>query len=153
MSDNPFAPPASEVRDLSAHRGSPITGVILGLLVDIGGTVIASMLIGGLFAVFMAQSGMPAEEIFAALSDTRFASPLFVVSTIAGAALSVLGGYVCQRIARRSNYHLALVLAGLSTAIGLAMSWTTYSALGHVLLTLLNVASVLLGTRLAGRQH
>ena len=153
MPDNPFAPPTSEVRDLSPRPGSPIKGVILGLLVDIGGTVISSMVIGGVFAVFMAQSGMPPEEIFAALSDTRFSSPLFVVSTIAGGGLSVLGGYVCQRIARRSNYRLALVLAGLSTAIGLAMSWSSYSALVHALLTLLNVASVLLGTRLAGRQH
>lgn len=152
MSDNPFAPPASEVRDVSSRPGSPIKGVILGLLVDIGGSVVAGMLIGAAFAVFMAQSGMPAEEIFAALSNTRFASPLFVVSTMAGAGFSVLGGYICQRIARRQNYRLALVLAGLSTILGVAMSWSTYSPLAHALLTLLNVASVLLGTRLAGRQ-
>lgn len=111
------------------------------------------MLIGGVFAVLMAQSGMPPEEVFAALANRRFSSPLYVVSTIAGGSLSVLGGYVCQRIARRQNYRLALVLAGLSTAIGLAMSWSTYPLLGHVFLTLLNVGSVLLGTRLAGRQH
>jgi CBS domain containing-hemolysin-like protein len=148
---NPFAPPASDVRDVSLRPGSPIKGAIIGLLVDIGGTTITGIFIGIVFAVYMAKSGMSQEQIYAALSNSRFGTPISIVSTIVGGGFSMLGGYVCQRIALRKNYRLALLIACLSTAFGSAMAGSSNSLTWHTLMAALTFGSVLLGTKLAGR--
>ena len=65
-----------------------------------------------------------------------------------GVLCSVLGGYVCERIARRRDYKAGAVLAALSAVLGLAMGAGAASAPMLALLVFLTVGSVLLGTRL-----
>ncbi len=42
---NPYAPPDAKLADPAAAPGSPLKAVALGLAVDLGGTVIATVLV------------------------------------------------------------------------------------------------------------
>ena len=61
--------------------------------------------------------------------------------------MSFLGGMVCTRAARRSNYSLGRLLASLSASIGLLLSFSQHSAATNLLLTTLTFATVMLGTK------
>lgn len=146
MSINPYAPPKSKEVATTRPTG-PILAVFIGLLIDVGGTFLLSILLGILYAVVQISSGKKLPEILAAMNQT---SCLALVGVASGSILSVLGGLVCTRLARRTDYELGYVLAIISATSGLLLSFVTghHALLRTVLLTLLTVACVLLGTRL-----
>ena len=72
---------------------------------------------------------------------------LFIVGTIAGAGFSVLGGYVCERIARRQNYRVGLVLGCVSAGLAVLVGWSSTPPLQLVFFSLLTFVCVLVGTR------
>jgi hypothetical protein len=107
--------------------------------------VVAS--IGWGAALGAAGHGPP--EIEAALTRAD-ADPLLSATFLAvGVLCSVLGGYVCERIARRGDYKAGAILAALSAVLGLAMGASSTSVPMLALLIFLTIGSVLLGTRLA----
>jgi hypothetical protein len=73
---------------------------------------------------------------------------LFYAATVVGLGFSVLGGYVCARVARRSELKLGAILAAVSAVLGIVLSADHYQ-LGTLLsLTLAGIGAVLLGARL-----
>ena len=121
--------------------------VLVGLAIDVGGSLLFGAVVGILYAASLASSGMNEQEIAKALANIQTGSWAYVVGTLAGAVLSFLGGFSCARIAQRADYRLGLVLAVLSAGSGLALSWEAYAPMQNVLLTLSTAACVLLGTK------
>ncbi|MGH8630701.1 MAG: hypothetical protein ACREU7_08045, partial [Burkholderiales bacterium] len=62
--------------------------------------------------------------------------------------LSALGGYVCARVARRSEYKLGAILGVISTLAGLSMAIWYYPLKMNVTLAVVTFLMVMLGARL-----
>ena len=145
---NPYAPPQAAVKDLPAGAGSAIKAVTFGLAADIGGTFASTLVLMVIYGIVLGASGASAEQIAAAsegaLTDDSW---LYYTSTLVGLGFSVLGGYVCARIARRAELKLGGIVAVLSALIGLFLAGDSYQ-LGTLLsLTLASIGAVMIGAR------
>jgi hypothetical protein len=145
---NPYAPPEATVQDQPSKPGSAFKAIALGLVVDIGGSLIGTVLLALVYGVALGAAGVKREDIAAAMQASATDSWFFYVGMLVGLGFSVLGGYVCARIARRSELKLGAILAALSAISGLALAGDEQQ-LGTLLsLTLLGVGAVLAGARL-----
>jgi MFS family permease len=149
MSGDRFKPPSAHVQDPGRGRGSTLKGVIAGLVVDLLSTMLFGVVASIGWGIALGAAGHSQQEIEMALTRAD-ADPLMSATFLAvGVLCSVLGGYVCERIARRGDYHAGAILAALSAVLGLAIGASSTSAPMLGLLAFLTVGSVLLGTRLA----
>lgn len=148
MQTNPYSPPKAAVADQPRPPASSLKAVLAGLAVDIGGTLVSGTVFGVIYAIWLASAGMKGSEIQAAASTITPYSWVWIASMLAGSFFSVLGGFVCSRMARRPDYKLGFVLGALSAALGLMSSYKSHSLLGNAALTCLTLALVLLGTKL-----
>ena len=147
MQNNPYTPPKAPLKDQPRVAGSPVKAVLVGLAIDVGGSLLVGLVVGGLYAVSLASQGMSEAEIAEVLTNIPGDSWVSIVGMLAGAVLSFVGGFACARIAGRAEYRLGLILAFLTAAFGLFMSWEAYTPLQNVLLTLSTAACVLLGAK------
>jgi MFS family permease len=144
---NPFEPPASPIAEPPDAPGSPVKAVLLGVLVDLGGSLVSSFVLGVVYVMQVASSGVSEAEMAARLADMGNVGWVFAVGSAVGCGFSVLGGYVCARISRRRDYSLAAIVAACSAGFGALVSWGTMGALQLILLSAVTVACVLLGNR------
>lgn len=144
---NPYDPPQTPVSDPQPQAGSALKAVLLGLAVDIGGSLVASVVLGLVYAVVLASSGVSGDELRLALEGVMQTGWGFAIASAVGCAFSVAGGYVCARVSRRRDYRLGWVLAALSVGIGTLVGADGYSLLQQVLLGGVTVACVLIGVR------
>ena len=106
---NPYAPPEAAVHDLPVKPGSAFKAVALGLATDIGGTLVATVILALIYGAALGAAGVRREEIAAAMQVSATDSWFFYAMTGVGLGFSVLGGYVCARIARRSELKLGAI--------------------------------------------
>jgi hypothetical protein len=111
---SPYAAPSAKVSDPAPRPGSPYKAVIFGLLTDFGGTIALSVLLTFIWGV--AQS----PEV--ATGEAMTVDPWYSwVGFAGGFGFSVLGGYVCARVAGQSEYTLGAILAVLVVVLGLLL--------------------------------
>jgi hypothetical protein len=144
---NPYEPPRAPVTDPRPRAGSPAKAVLLGLAVDIGGTLLASMVLGAVYAVMLAGSGLDAAALQEAMDGFGRSGWGFAIGSAVGCGFSVLGGHVNARISRRTDYRLGWVQAALAVGLGVLIGADSYSPLQHVLLAGVSAACVLIGVR------
>jgi hypothetical protein len=144
---NPYVPPDAKLADPAAAPGSPIKAVLIGLAVDIGGSFLVTLILALAYGMYLAATGVSQEDIALASRSIDTDSWLFYASSLAGGVFSFLGGYVCARIARRSEYTLGVVLAVLSAAFGLWMSMDPNQVGVLASLTLASIGAVMIGVR------
>lgn len=142
---NPYAPPQAALQDVPAGAGSPVKAVTLGLAADIGGTVAATLIFFVLYGIWLGATGADPEEINGMLDTDSW---LFWAATAVGLAFSVLGGYVCARIAKRAEMKLGAIVAVLSAAIGVLLSADQYQLGTQISMTLAAIGAVMAGARL-----
>ena len=135
-----------------APRGSPVKGMILGVVVDIGGSLIASFVLLFAWAMWLGASGMDAESIAQTMAEPDPLSSFSLTSYAVGGGFSWLGGYVCARIAQETELTCAAMVATISTLLALAMGFGLPFAL-HLFLTALTAAAVMLGGWMGQRQN
>jgi hypothetical protein len=146
---NPYAPPEATVDDLPARPGSAFKAIALGLATDIGGTLLATILLAVIYGAGLGAAGVKGEEIAATLRASATDSWFFYATALVGLGFSGLGGYVCARVARRSELKLGAILAALSAILGLALAGDEQQQLGTLLsFTLAGIGAVLAGARL-----
>jgi hypothetical protein len=128
--------------------------VITGLAVDLGGTMLASLLIGLVHGLSLVRQGMPPEQVGPALAEVDPRSSYFIVSTVVGGAFSLLGGYVCARMVlrdeRKTTAIMALVSAAIALAIALAIGELPWLQAAGIVLT---IATVMAGGELGRRRN
>jgi len=144
---NPYTPPQSPLRDQPRPPASAVKAVLVGLAIDVGGSLLTGAILGMVYGVSLASQGMNEQEMAAALANIPSTSWVNIVGSLVGGVLSFLGGFACTRIARRPDYRLGLVLAAISAVSGLALSWQAHPPMQNALLTLSTAACVLLGTK------
>jgi len=146
---NPYSPPGATVHDQPPRPGSAFKAVALGLATDIGGTLVATAILAVIYGIALAASGVKREDIAATMQASATDSWFFYVSSLVGLGFSVLGGYVCARIARRSELKFGAILAALSALFGILFAGENTQELGTFLsLTLLGIGAVVVGARL-----
>jgi hypothetical protein len=156
MTTNPFKPPETDSTKNPPPPGTPgqpLLAVLAGLAVDIGGSAVVGFAIGVIHVASLAAQGLTEAQVQEALAQFPRDSPLSIAATLIGALLSVLGGYVCGRMARRVEYRAGLAMAAVSTVYGLLMAQAAHET-GEMtlLLTAATVACNLLGVKY-GAEH
>ena len=140
---NPFAPPRAKVTDAGANEpGSRIKALVLGGLVDVGGTT----LVGIPVVIAGSLSGMSLAQ--AAAEALQTSTPIFWLLTVLGLFFSTLGGYVCARIAKRDELRLGLLQGSVLALFGFLVGSATHSVVVNLMFALLTLAFVVLGARI-----
>ena len=149
MSEDRFKPPSSRVEDRPRGKGSAVKGLAVGLLVDIVATMLFSVVVSIIWGFALAAGGRSAQEVEAAFANVE-RDPLIATVLVGGGVLcSVLGGFVCERIARQRNYRTGAGLGVASVLVGVVFGAPAASPAMTALLAVLTIGSALLGTRLA----
>jgi len=146
--NNPYAPPDAKLADPAAGPGSAAKAVAIGLAVDIGGTTIATVILALAYGIVLGALGASAEEIEAVITNVPTDSGFFYMVALGGLAFSMLGGFVCARIAKRSELKLGAILAAISAGLGLALGGDETQLGTMISLTLLGIAAVIAGARI-----
>ena len=144
--EDPYRPPTARLSPGAADTlGSPLIAVLVGLVVDIGGTLLTNPVIGVAYATHLAASGMQPEQIVQVgrpLAD----NPVFTAIEVAvGLGFSVLGGYLCARIVGRDEYRWATVMAVLELLVGLAFTGEDHAIGFELAMFVLSCCAVLSG--------
>jgi hypothetical protein len=125
-------------------RGSPVKGMILGVVVDLGGSLIASFALFFVWAIWLGASGVDADAIAQQMAEPEPLSAFSLLGYVLGGGFSWFGGYVCARVARETELQCAAVVATISTLValvlGTGMPWGLY-----LFLTILTFGTVMLG--------
>ena len=149
---NPYQPPAAAVRDVAPRRGSPLKAVLYGVLIDIGGSIGAGVLLVLVYSIALASSGASAEDIERALREPDPFSSLSLAGFAAGTAASFLGGFVCARLAGPNEMKWVGVVAAVSGAVSLLMG-SGYALEWNAVLALASMAAVFAGGAAAARRN
>lgn len=152
---NPYSAPASKVADPAPRPGSPYKAVGLGLLTDFGGTIVFSTILTFLYGVMLAGSGVAQEDLEAAIRNASAGDSLyFWIGSIGGCGCSMLGGYVCARVARQSEYTLGVILAASVVVLGMLLFGDGGLDLGlSVLLNAATIAAVIAGAWIGKKRN
>lgn len=147
MSDphNPYRPPGAAVRDVAAPAGAPVKAAVYGVLIDVGGSIVAGLILVTLFSALLAADGASMDEIQRALGEPDPTSWFSLIGFVIGFATSFLGGYVCARVAAKGEMRPVGVVAAVSGVAGLLMGSGSYALEWNALLALLSMATVFAG--------
>ena len=156
MPTNPFKPPETDSTKgprPPATAGSPLKAVLMGLAVDIGGSTVLGVVISLVYAVQLHGQGVAEGDMREAMDNMPHDSALYIAGTLLGALMSVLGGYVCARVARRDEYRAGAVMAAVSVIFGLMM--TAHPSLDEMTLLLMvtGAACNLLGVKYGAERN
>lgn len=141
---DPYQPPSSDLTPRTEPPGSAVKAVVIGLLADIGGSIAAGIVLTFAYGFTLGLSGANAEQIASALANIPTDSWLSITGMVVGGGFSVLGGYLCARIARHSEYKLGAIVAAVSGISGLFLGGQVPAGI-NLALSLATIASVMLG--------
>ena len=152
VANNPFEPPKSNVVDpnQALRPGSIWKGVVIGAVVDFGGTFIFSLVLFFVYALLHGSANMSSEDV--QTIGQQYAKDLVqgttlwgIISFAVGSILSLLGGYLCARYARE-RWKVANSILGIGMGVLGLFSGGNYYSLGAKLsLGILTFAIVYLG--------
>ena len=151
MATNPFKPPSADVDIPDTRRGSPVRALVLGVVVDFAGTMVASTVFFLLIGAYLASSGTPADQVVS--YEFGLDSPIGIVLNIVGALFSVLGGYVCARVAKHAEYRLGAILAGVNVVLGLLLGGEAAANAYGLISSVITIAAVMIGTHIGAQQN
>jgi len=149
---------SSSEQSSSEYNGNsvsaPIMGLIIGLLIDIGGSMLLSSMIYSAYSVYSIVNGIPHETVNSIKSIQEYLSkPHFVISSILGSFLSVLAGFVCSRIAQTKTMKLAYIMATISFIIAFALSYSTYPVMLIIILSAISYVLLIIGYAIGQRAN
>ena len=128
-----------------SNKGSPVKAIAIGLVVDIGGSLISAFTLAIAYGTLLASRGMSPEEIEYHLVNLDPYSAFSIISMVVGGCMTVLGGYVCARIVNYSEYKFVFIFGFISAAFGHIASESYYSTLDNIALGILTLGCALLG--------
>ncbi len=119
--------------------------ILYGVLVDIGGSILAGLVLATVYAFVLAGSGMPQEEMLQAISEPEPASWYSIAGFVIGCGASFLGGYVCARVAGTHEMRAVSVVSAISGVASLVMGSGAYAFEWTALLALVGMGAVFAG--------
>ena len=126
-----------------------IKALALGVLTDVGGSLLFGGVLGAVFGIYFAMHDLPENEITSRLQGPGFLIP----SLFMGLAFVALGGYVAGRIAKAHEVLHGGLVGGFSLVTGLFF-WSSTPLWYGIASVLACVPCGMLGGRFAAnRQH
>jgi hypothetical protein len=150
---NPYATPSADLKTSSLPPGSPVKAILLGIAVDLGGSMVLGVVFGMIYATSLAAEGLSGDEIASRLQSIPLDSWYHILALSLGLVLSVVGGYVCARIAKHNEYMLGAIQAAILITFGVAMGGGTYPVPVHALLAVLSAVAVIGGVWLGVQKN
>ncbi len=150
---SPYSPPASAVDVYVEQKGAPWKAVLLGLLIDIGGSIVSSVLIVMVSAMVMASNGMDQREIQNLFAGPERSLPVSVALYVMGGLFSVLGGFVCARIVKQNELKWGGIMAAISTLIGLVIGGNRHESVMALFLYVVGFVATLMGAWLGMKRN
>lgn len=120
MTNSNYQPPQAHVE--TTVQGSSVKAVLLGLTVDLGGSLLFGMAFSIAYGIYLVSRGMKMEDIEQEISSAGFFSLFNLIGSVLGMVFSFLGGYVC---AKKSVHHVVRdtgILCAITVAFGLLIS-------------------------------
>ena len=144
---NEFSKTSSEsgIEPKHLKKGSPVKAIAIGLVVDIGGSLISAFTLAIAYSVLLASRGLSPEEIEHHLINPDPYSAFSIIVMVVGGCMTVLGGYVCARIVNFSEYKFTFIFGFISAAFGHIASESYYTTLDNIALGILTLGCALLG--------
>ena len=133
---------------MSIFRRINIKALMLGVLVDEGGSLTTGAILGVITGIVLASKGVQQNEI-----QTYLHSPFVLIpNLIIGLGFTVLGGFVAGRVST-SNEVLHGVIVGFITIFFGILFWTTLPLWFKIIPFITNVPFGMLGGRIAETTH
>lgn len=150
MDDNLYKAPQS---DLATPQlpGSATKAVIMGLAIEIVGTTLVGIAGVFVYTLILSAQGYAEDQVESALYSADPFSTWGAIMTFLGSIVSVIAGYVCARIARRSSYAPAVILATIMATLGAVVSLGTYSTMVMAFFVVITYVATLFGAWLFNR--
>ena len=145
MPTDPYAAPKGHIVDRSSPV-SPTKSVLIGLAIAVIGPIFCFVLVALVVAVVFPRD--PNATELTAEQITRF-EVMEDALNIVRWALAALAGFVCTRLARRSDYRLGLVVATVPALVQVASIVVFDVSEFNVVALAASFAFVLVGARLA----
>ena len=143
----------SHKQSLAPHEaGSAIAAIFLGAVATVGGSMLSGMICGAIYASSLARSGSSAQDIVIASYRLEPTSWVFIVSTAFVFAFSIVGGYLCGRLSKRSHFRNAFILAAIIALLELLATNGRYSLELRVALCIGQIVFVVMGAAIARAQ-
>ena len=149
MSNDPYTPPSAPVRDREPEGpGSTWKAVTFGVLADIVGTFVASIVLYAALGSILVSRGASPQGLDATLLQS---DAYLLIGSAVGLAFTVLGGYVAARVANQREYYHALLTGLVVLVFGelmVGMSQEDYPLAYRVIGDLLVIPAALFGAHL-----
>ena len=145
---DPYAPPRADLGSVTApaEKGSAFKAVLFGVLADLAFNLVIGIVAVVLYGAFVISTGSSPDEIGKLVDDPADDSP-FTIATLCIAGLgSALGGYVCARVAKHSEYRLAAILIAAALVFGWLLGGDELSGAVVLASLVITVAATLFGT-------
>ncbi|HVK98540.1 MAG TPA: hypothetical protein VM553_01950 [Dongiaceae bacterium] len=148
-----YASPSATVAD--ERRGNKWVALAVGIAIDLGLSTGAGMVLSFVVMGMLMRENVPLtamenriNEVMPAVMD----SPLGYGFTVVGMLASMLGAYVCARIANHQEYRLAGVLALVAITLYILMGSTHTSLWVEAGMLAINIGAIFLGAWLHVRK-
>lgn len=146
-----YKPPQAQLADQPAEPGSLTIAVVVGVVVDLIGTLVIGVVLSISLGVYLASQGNSPEEIQHALENLSPTSPVSLLAGALGCLVSVGAGYWCAAISRRRDYRAPVIMAAIMTVVGFFLGGE-HAPWVHAIMAALSAASVLAGAWLYVRR-
>ena len=105
---------------MTDNRRINIKAVGLGVLTDVGGSLVLGLMFGVVMVVALAVQGVPQNGV-----SVRLQEPIFLIpGMIFGFGFTLLGGFVAGRIAKQKQVLHGAIVGAISLLFGLPF-WTS----------------------------
>ncbi len=151
---NPFAPPGADVTPPESRPpGAPWKAVLVGFAVDVAFSIVFAFILSIAYGAYLAMTGRSAEEISSMIADSKLGDFYTGAILAIGGIGSMLGGYICARIARRNEYRVAGVLTAISVVLGWLLTAGREEGGQLFLSTNLTIVATMAGALLGARRN
>ena len=148
MNNTVYQPPTSEIKTQFVRSGSILKGVLIGLLVDFGGSTLLGMLFGIGYYLMLTSHGASDEQFSEELINFDTLSFFGVSIILIGMLVSLFAGFLSAKYSGGKAFIAAGIVSAASFIFGIFVIEESGAIIEDVLLSVLNVVSVLGGARL-----
>lgn len=125
-------------------------GILVGMLVDLFGSLVISIMLGLCLAAYLNLQGVESGQMTAVMSEMALTPLWLFLSVSLGASISVVAGFIA---ANQIQYNYSHALGLMGTSLALISFTSTVDILGtrtSTLFALITLVSVLAGSWLYG---
>ena len=116
--------------------GATWKALLFGVLTDVGGSIAVGAVAVFFYSIYLASAGVKREDFMASMTDPEPFSFFGIATAVIGYGFSILGGFVCARVAKRREYALGAALAAIDTVLGLVSLIGDRSISAHMIVSM-----------------